>query len=226
MFVCHLQDPRGDLGRQGLAGDRSIGASRTDLGTMMELLVAAVVFLATDRCGTLLARMSFWTRPGSPIPPVPPREKSMVLYVDGDACPVKEEVYRVARRHDVKVLVVANATMRVPTEDLIELVVVRGGFDAADDWIADHVGPGDVVVTADIPLAGRCLERVRGCSGTRAMCSPRTRSARRWRPAPCSICCGSRARSPAARRPSPRRIGRGFLSKLDEILHAVRREKG
>src|SRR4051794_10941551 len=83
----------------------------------------------------------------------------MAIYVDGDACPVKEEVYRVARRHGVKVLVVANAPLQVPTEDLIGLMVVRGGFDAADDWIAEHVGPGDVVVTADIPLADRCLKR-------------------------------------------------------------------
>ena len=68
----------------------------------------------------------------------------MSIFVDADACPVKEEVYRVARRHGVKVYVVANAPLRVPAEDLVELVVVRGGFDAADDWIVEHAGPGDV----------------------------------------------------------------------------------
>ena len=62
----------------------------------------------------------------------------MPIYVDADACPVKEEVYRVARRYGIKVYVVANAPIRVPTEDLIELVVVQGGFDAADDWIAER----------------------------------------------------------------------------------------
>src|SRR3954467_11792659 len=69
---------------------------------------------------------------------------TMPIYVDGDACPVKEETYRVARRHQVKVYVVSNSTLRVPREELIELVVVRGGFDAADDWIVEHIADGDV----------------------------------------------------------------------------------
>ena len=63
----------------------------------------------------------------------------MPIYMDADACPVKEEVYRVARRYEIKVYVVANSPLRVPAEDLIELVVVKGGFDAADDWIAERV---------------------------------------------------------------------------------------
>jgi uncharacterized protein len=79
-----------------------------------------------------------------------------ILYVDGDACPVKEEVYRVARRYAMPVKVVANAPLRVPTGPLFEQVV-RTGFGAADDWIAEHAGPGDVVVTADVPLAARCV---------------------------------------------------------------------
>ncbi len=83
----------------------------------------------------------------------------MAIYVDADACPVKEEIYRVARRHQIQVYVVANSPMRVPAEALIELIVVRGGFDAADDWIAERVGTGDVAVTADIPLADRCLTK-------------------------------------------------------------------
>ena len=80
------------------------------------------------------------------------------VFVDADACPVKEEVYRVARRYGLRVAVVANAPLRVPTDPLIELVV-RSGFGAADNWIAQEAGPGDIVVTADIPLAARCLER-------------------------------------------------------------------
>src|SRR5947209_2942519 len=82
----------------------------------------------------------------------------LTLYVDADACPVKQEVYRVARRYELPVKVVANAPLRVPADPRVELVV-RPGFGAADDWIAGQAGPGDVVVTADIPLAARCLAR-------------------------------------------------------------------
>ena len=82
----------------------------------------------------------------------------LTVYVDGDACPVKAEVYRVARRYGLRVAVVANAPLRVPADPLVELVV-RPGFGAADDWIAEQAGPGDIVVTADIPLAARCLAR-------------------------------------------------------------------
>ena len=82
----------------------------------------------------------------------------LTLYIDADACPVKDEVYRVARRYRMAVKVVANAPLRVPPDPLVELVV-RTGFGAADDWIAEQAGPGDVVITADIPLAARCLAR-------------------------------------------------------------------
>ena len=81
----------------------------------------------------------------------------LTIYVDADACPVKPEVYRVARRYGLRVAVVANAPLRVPANPLIELVV-RRGFGAADDWIAGQAGPGDIVVTADIPLASRVLK--------------------------------------------------------------------
>lgn len=79
------------------------------------------------------------------------------IYVDADACPVKEDVYRAALRHDLKVYVVANAPLRVPEKGRVERVRVPSGLDAADDWIAMHAGTGDIVVTADIPLASRCL---------------------------------------------------------------------
>jgi uncharacterized protein YaiI (UPF0178 family) len=82
----------------------------------------------------------------------------LIIYIDADACPVKDEIYHVARRYAMRVAVVANAPLRTPADVLIELVV-RTGFGAADDWIAEQVGPGDIVVTADIPLAGRCLEK-------------------------------------------------------------------
>ena len=81
------------------------------------------------------------------------------IFVDADACPVKDEVYRVARRHGLQVTLVSNSRMRVPPESWISLEVVNEGFDAADDWIVEHVGDHDVVVTSDIPLASRCLSR-------------------------------------------------------------------
>lgn len=80
------------------------------------------------------------------------------LYVDGDACPVKNEVYRVAARHDLKVWVVSDAPLRPPARGRVELVRVKQGWNAADDWIADRAGAGDIVVTSDIPLADRCLK--------------------------------------------------------------------
>lgn len=64
----------------------------------------------------------------------------MPIYVDADACPVKEEVYRVARRYSIKVYVVSNSPIRVPVDELIEMVVVKSGFDSADDWIVEHTG--------------------------------------------------------------------------------------
>lgn len=81
------------------------------------------------------------------------------IFVDADACPVKGEVVRVAERHRIVVHMVANAWMRLDDSVVIRRVVVAEGADAADDWIADRVGPRDIVVTADIPLAARCLER-------------------------------------------------------------------
>lgn len=80
------------------------------------------------------------------------------VLVDADACPVKEEVYKVALRHGVPVTIVSNSPIRVPPHDLIDRVVVRDGFDAADDWIAERAGPGAICVTADILLADRCLK--------------------------------------------------------------------
>lgn len=90
------------------------------------------------------------------------------ILVDADACPVKEEALRVARRHKLPVVLVSNRGLRPSGEPLVRQVVVSDGFDAADDWIAEHAGPGDIVVTADVPLAGRCVKagaRVLGPTG-------------------------------------------------------------
>lgn len=87
------------------------------------------------------------------------RTVMLCLYIDADACPVKQEAYRVAERFGLRVVLVANKAMRVPNEDWIELVIVEGSFDAADDWIEEHAEARDIVVTSDIPLASRCLKK-------------------------------------------------------------------
>ncbi len=80
------------------------------------------------------------------------------IFVDGDACPVKKEIVRVAERHGLSVLLVANAWIHLP-HPLVEMVVVSEGPDEADNWIAENIAAGDICITADIPLASRCLER-------------------------------------------------------------------
>jgi uncharacterized protein YaiI (UPF0178 family) len=101
-------------------------------------------------------RSPSWTRP---------REQGdrrgllLHIYVDGDACPVKHEVYRVAQRYDLGVTLVAGSWMRIPNGPGFALEVVDQAFDAADNWIVAHVARDDSVITADIPLAARCLER-------------------------------------------------------------------
>ena len=149
----------------------------------------------------------------------------MPIYLDADACPVKEETYRVARRHEVKVFVVSTAPLYVPREDLIELVVVKGGFDAADDWIAERVNGADVAVTSDIPLAERCLK-----AGARVL-SPRGRP---FTEDAIGEAMATRALMEMLRQSGD--FGGGpsafakedrsrYLSKLDEVLHAIRRAR-
>ena len=84
--------------------------------------------------------------------------KPIEIYVDADACPVKAEVYRVAERCGLKVFVVSNSPIAVPRDPMIERVVVGAGMDVADDWIAERATRGDIVITADVPLAGRCVK--------------------------------------------------------------------
>ena len=81
------------------------------------------------------------------------------IFIDADACPVKQEVYRVAQRYGLHVTVITNSRIQIPNRDWIKLVVVEGQFDAADDWIVEHVAANDIVISGDIPLAGRCLEK-------------------------------------------------------------------
>ncbi len=82
----------------------------------------------------------------------------MQIYVDADACPVKAEVLKVATRHDLKIFMVSNSWMRLDESPLINRIVVTEGPDEADNWIAERIGPADIAITADIPLASRCLK--------------------------------------------------------------------
>ncbi|MBP1846795.1 uncharacterized protein YaiI (UPF0178 family) [Rhizobium petrolearium] len=82
-----------------------------------------------------------------------------MIYVDADACPVKPEILKVAERHGLEVSFVANSGLRPSRDPMIHNIIVSGAFDAADDWIAERAGPGDIVITADVPLAGRCVAK-------------------------------------------------------------------
>ncbi len=82
-----------------------------------------------------------------------------MIYVDADACPVKAEILKVAERHAMAVTFVANSGLRPSRDPMVRNVIVSGAFDAADNWIADNVGADDIVVTADVPLAVRCVEK-------------------------------------------------------------------
>src|SRR6185369_8908329 len=94
-----------------------------------------------------------------PNPPLMlPDANTTRIYVDADACPVKDEIYKVAIRFGLPVSVVAGNFIRVPNDPLIERIAAGSGMDAADDWIAERAGDGDIVITSDIPLASRCVK--------------------------------------------------------------------
>lgn len=146
----------------------------------------------------------------------------LTIYIDADACPVKEEVYRVARRYAMRVVVVARATLRIATDGLVELEV-RPGFGEVDDWIAETAGVGDIVITADIPLAARCLEKSARALDPRG--EPFTDndigSALAMRELMSELRqTGEVTGGPGAMTPKDRSR---FLSKLDEIINAIRR---
>ncbi|UCE03970.1 MAG: YaiI/YqxD family protein [Candidatus Latescibacterota bacterium] len=146
------------------------------------------------------------------------------IFVDADGCPVKEEVYRVAKRYALQVTLVANSWMRIPDDKSVQLVVVEGHQDAADDWIVEHVGEKDLVITGDIPLASRCLKQgalvlglkgrpftednIGGAVATRDLLS-QLREA------------GGRTRGPSA---FEKRDRSRFLQSLDEMIQRLRRE--
>ncbi|MFO8111276.1 MAG: YaiI/YqxD family protein [Desulfosalsimonadaceae bacterium] len=148
----------------------------------------------------------------------------MHIFVDADACPVKQEVYRVAGRYRLNVTLVSNAWMRVPDDERIALEVVSNGFDAADDWIVAHIRTGDLVVTADIPLADRCIKkgaRVIGPTG-----KPFTEDNIGMAVAGRDLMAGLRSAGEITGGPPPlnKRDRSRFLQQLDNIIQSLRRE--
>jgi len=147
----------------------------------------------------------------------------MAIYIDADACPVKAEIYRVAERYQLKVFVVANSYMNVPRDPRIELVVVADSFDAADNWIAERAGPGDIVVTADIPLADRSLKAGALVIGNTGV--PFTPSSIGMAMANRDLLSNLRAMGEVTGGPKPmsQRDRSQFLSALDEAIQKWRR---
>jgi uncharacterized protein YaiI (UPF0178 family) len=145
------------------------------------------------------------------------------LYIDADACPVKAEIYRVAERYGLKVYVVSNSYINVPRDPRIERVVVSDSFDAADNWIAERVGPEDIVITSDIPLADRSLKKGAAAIGSTGVAF--TTSSIGMAMASRELMSNLRAMGETTGGPkpmSPRDRSR-FLSTLDETIQKLRR---
>ena len=147
------------------------------------------------------------------------------IFVDADACPVRQEVFRVASRYRLDVTLVTNAWMRIPDERGISLEIVGNGSDAADDWIVEHVQPDDIVVTADILLAGRCLKqgaRVIGPGG-KPFTEDNIGQAVAMRNLMSDLrCAGEITGGPP---PLKKRDRSRFLQQLDEVIQSIRRSK-
>lgn len=148
------------------------------------------------------------------------------IYIDADACPVKGEVFRVAERYRLMVTLVANSWMRVPGNERIALVVVGDAPDEADDWIVEHVQADDIVITADIPLASRCLAgsaRVIGNNG-----KPFTEANIGQAVATRDLMTDLREAGESTKGPPPlgKKDRSRFLQQLDQVIQAIRRQHG
>ncbi len=145
------------------------------------------------------------------------------IYIDADGCSVKDEIYKVAARYQLKILVVANKALTIPFDARITMQVVSGGFDAADDWIAENITKGDILITSDLLLADRCIKKqarvlgpkgrelnegnIGNALGTRELMSHlRNLGDKNTGPAPMAKVDRSQ-----------------FLSQLDQIIHSVRK---
>lgn len=147
------------------------------------------------------------------------------IYIDADGCPVKDEVYKVAERYQVPVFLVANKSLNIPLKSLFKMMVVSGGFDAADDWIVENTKPKDIVVTTDILLADRCVKKsVRVLSpkgeeftedniGSKVASRELMQNLRHM---------GESRGGPA---PMDKKARSQFLGKLDQIIQSIKRQK-
>ncbi len=149
----------------------------------------------------------------------------LILYIDADGCAVKEEAYRVAARYQMKVFVVANKFLSTPSDPRIEMQVVSGDFDAADDWIAEQISAGDILVTSDLLLADRCIKKqalVLGAKG-RELTEENIGEVLGTRELMAHLRnLGDTKTGPAPMSKSDRSQ---FLSKLDEMIQRVQRNK-
>ena len=147
------------------------------------------------------------------------------IFIDADACPVKQEVYRVAGRYHLDVTLVANSWMRIPHERRIALEVVEDGLDAADDWIVEHAQSDDIVVTADIPLASRCLKKGAHAIGTTGKLF--TEDSIGQIVATRDLLSELREAGAATGGPPPlqKRDRSRFLQQLDEVIQSIRRKQ-
>jgi uncharacterized protein YaiI (UPF0178 family) len=149
----------------------------------------------------------------------------MHIYIDADACPVKDEVYRVAARHSLPVTVVAAGFIRVPQDPMIARVAAGAGPDAADDWIVEHARAGDIVITADIPLASRCVKA--GAEVIAPNGRPFTEASIGMTLAVRNLMHDLRSAGEATRGPPPfsPRDRSTFLSALEEAIRRVQRAR-
>jgi uncharacterized protein len=145
------------------------------------------------------------------------------IYVDADGCPVKNEVYRVAERYALTVVLVANQRLNLPPNPLLEMVVVGGAFDAADDWIVEHCQPGDIVVTTDILLADRCVKKFARALGPKGVefTPDNIGSAVATRELMQELRQGGEIHGGPA--PMDRKARSRFLGKLDEIIQSLKK---
>jgi uncharacterized protein len=151
--------------------------------------------------------------------------KVLTIHIDADACPVKPEIYRVALRYGLEVNLVSNSYLNVPDKGKVRLVVVKNDFDSADDWIAEHAEVGDIVITADIPLAARCLAAGARALGPRG--EPFTEDNIGDVLATRNLLAEVREYEEIGGGPPPfqQRDRSLFLQRLDEMVNAIKREQ-
>lgn len=148
------------------------------------------------------------------------------IYVDADACPVKEEAVRVASRHAMKTIMVSDGGVRPHPDPMVQIVVVSQGPDAADDWIAEHAGPGDIVITNDIPLADRCIKA--GARAVRPNGEAFSEDAIGMTLATRDLMTGLReiGQITGGPRPFSKQDRSQFLNTLETLVQAAKREQG